>query len=331
MATEHNLQTGEEPLASTPACELSHNWWAFIIRGVLILLFALLVFFLPMTAIFAFTIVFGAFSFVDGVLAVWLSVRRMQKGKHWGWLLFSDILGMLAGGMVFFYPMVSTVLVAVCLWASIGIWSILVGFMEFMAAFRPRRKIQGEMWFMLSGIFSAVMGVIILWMFITVPADVLPLSKWIKRQFSTAIKEDFRSETGTYKESDRQNLVKSKHHLQAFGLRPEPESELDELPPYAIHSNRAIDNTKPSGVITNSIKNIFNLYYNLKQDGWDVGSISDFYSKVNNPRLVYNLYENLKKSGYDVGEFPDFLKKVNPFIPAIGIPSESSKKVVSNH
>lgn len=119
--------------------------------------------------------------------------------------------------------------------------------------------------------------------------------------------------------------------LQAFGLRPEHESEIDELPPYAIHSSRETDNTKPSGVVTNSIKNIFNLYYNLKQDGWEVGSLSDFYSKVNNPRLAYNLYVNLKKSGYDVGEFPDFIKKVNPFIPAIGIPTEKAQNVVLNY
>ncbi|SFV34401.1 Uncharacterized membrane protein HdeD, DUF308 family [Thermoflavifilum thermophilum] len=179
MELPHESQSAGEKVSFLAGCELSFNWWAFIIRGLLALIFALLAFFMPVTAIFALTIVFGAFSFADGIFAVVLSVRKMQKGKHWGWLLFSGILGILTGLVVFFYPLVSTVVLAAFLWASIGIWSMLIGLMEFISAFRLRREIKGEVWLMLSGIFSIMLGFIILWMFFNEPASALLLSGWV--------------------------------------------------------------------------------------------------------------------------------------------------------
>ncbi|MBX6380505.1 MAG: DUF308 domain-containing protein [Thermoflavifilum aggregans] len=179
MEAPNEPQSAREQISSVTGCELSFNWWAFIIRGLLALIFALLAFFMPVTAIFALTIVFGAFSFADGIFAIVLSVRKMQKGKHWGWLLFSGMLGVLAGLVVFFYPLISTVVLAAFLWASIGIWSMLIGLMEFISAFRLRREIKGEVWLMLSGIFSIILGFIILWMFFNEPASALLLSGWV--------------------------------------------------------------------------------------------------------------------------------------------------------
>ena len=58
-------------------CSLSRNWWAFVLRGVLALIIAVLAFVMPAQSLLALTLVFGAFAFADGALPV-LARARMQ-------------------------------------------------------------------------------------------------------------------------------------------------------------------------------------------------------------------------------------------------------------
>ena len=51
-------------------CSLSQNWWLFVLRGVLALIFAALAFWMPQSALLAMTILFGAFSLVNGALGL---------------------------------------------------------------------------------------------------------------------------------------------------------------------------------------------------------------------------------------------------------------------
>ena len=75
-------------------CTLSRNWWLFGLRGVLALMIAGLAFLMPAESLLALTLVFGAFSFADGVFGLvagagvlvvlgWLMVdRRRTPGSR---------------------------------------------------------------------------------------------------------------------------------------------------------------------------------------------------------------------------------------------------------
>lgn len=158
---------------------ISSNWWAFIIKGFLALIFSVLAFIMPVTAILALAIVFGAFALADGIFGIIASVRKIRKGKRWGWLIFSAIISILAGIAVIVSPLIATVVIASFLWASISFWSIFVGISEIITALRLRKEIKGELWMIFSGLFSVILGAIILWMFITQPEDVLLASGWL--------------------------------------------------------------------------------------------------------------------------------------------------------
>lgn len=158
---------------------LSTNWWTFIIRGVLALLFAILAFVLPFSAVLALAIVFGAFAIMDGFFGIVGAVRRIKKGKRWGWILFSGILSLLAGVFIIISPFVATIVIASFLWASIGLWSVFMGVTEVVTAIRLRKEIKGEIWMVLSGLISLVLGGIILWMLLTQPEEVLVASGWL--------------------------------------------------------------------------------------------------------------------------------------------------------
>lgn len=158
---------------------ISSNWWAFIIKGFLALIFSVLAFIMPVTAILALAIAFGAFALADGIFGIIASVRKIRKGNRWGWLIFSAIISILAGIAVIVSPLIATVVIASFLWASISFWSIFVGISEIITALRLRKEIKGELWMILSGLFSVILGAIILWMFITQPEDVLLASGWL--------------------------------------------------------------------------------------------------------------------------------------------------------
>ena len=160
-------------------CSLTENWWIIALRGVLALIFAALAFWMPQSALLAMTLVFGAFSLVNGAFNLVAAVRHIQKKEHWGWLLFSGIVGILTGGVVLVAPWVATMVMASFLWASVGFWAIFTGVLEISAAVRLRQEIKGEIWLALSGLLSIFLGAIVLWIFFTRPVESFLAAGWL--------------------------------------------------------------------------------------------------------------------------------------------------------
>lgn len=164
-----NANTIADSNADNPAdavCSLTQNWWLFALRGIFALIFAVLAFWMPHSALFAMTIVFGAFSLVNGAFNLVAAVRQMRQKQRWGWLLFSGIVGILTGVVVVVAPLAATLALAYFLWVSVAFWAIFTGMLEISAAVRLRREIKGEIWLALSGLLSVLLGAIILWMFL---------------------------------------------------------------------------------------------------------------------------------------------------------------------
>ena len=160
-------------------CSLTENWWIIALRGVLALIFAALAFWMPQSALLAMTLVFGAFSLVNGAFNLFAAVRHIQKKEHWGWLLFSGIVGILTGVVVLVAPWVATMVMASFLWASVGFWAIFTGVLEISAAVRLRQEIKGEIWLALSGLLSIFLGAIVLWIFFTRPVESFLAAGWL--------------------------------------------------------------------------------------------------------------------------------------------------------
>jgi Short repeat of unknown function (DUF308) len=83
---------------------LSSHWWLFLIRGILAIVLAFAALAFPGAALLAVAVLFGAYAFVDGVVAIGTATRISHSDGRWGWLLFEGIIGILAGVFVFFYP-----------------------------------------------------------------------------------------------------------------------------------------------------------------------------------------------------------------------------------
>jgi uncharacterized membrane protein HdeD (DUF308 family) len=124
------------------------------IRGLLAVIFGVLVLLWPDITILALAFVFAAYVFVDGIALI-VSGVTARGGRRWLYVL-AGIVGVIAGVAAAFWPGV-TVLVLVW-WA--GAWAVLTGVLEIAAAVRGEGS--GRWLMAIAGVLSVVAGLLIL-------------------------------------------------------------------------------------------------------------------------------------------------------------------------
>ncbi len=143
---------------SAPSSLMVRHWWALVLRGILAVIFGILVIAWPGIALTSLVLVVGAYFFVDGVFAVAGSLTHREHYQHWWLTLIEGIIGIIAGIVTFVYPG----LTAFTLLYVIGFWAILTGIFEIAAAIRLREVIHYEWILMLTGILSLLFGLFVL-------------------------------------------------------------------------------------------------------------------------------------------------------------------------
>ena len=137
---------------------LARNWWMFLIRGVLALVFGIVALFFPAAAFLSLVIIFGVFAFVDGIFAVVAAFTSNAKSENWWWLILEGVFGIVIGLFTFFQP----VAMGEAWLILIGIWAIVTGIFEIVTAIRIRKLIEGELWLIIGGLISVAFGGLVL-------------------------------------------------------------------------------------------------------------------------------------------------------------------------
>src|SRR4029077_8546911 len=119
--------------------------------------FGLITFFAPEISLAALVLVFGAYAFADGVLAIASAIRERGEGRHWWMLLLEGVMGIGAAAVTFFWPGIT----ALALLYLIAAWALVTGGFELAAAIRLRKVITGEWLLILSGLASVALGVVL--------------------------------------------------------------------------------------------------------------------------------------------------------------------------
>ncbi len=136
---------------------LASHWWIFLIRGILALAVGCAIPFFPGAAIFAIAILFGAYAFVDGIVAIGAAIRMNHAEARWIWLLVEGVLGVVVGAITFFWPLVTIVALAYL----IGAWFVVTGVLAIGTALQVRRNLANEIFMILVGFLSVFAGVMI--------------------------------------------------------------------------------------------------------------------------------------------------------------------------
>ncbi|HSP19291.1 MAG TPA: HdeD family acid-resistance protein [Myxococcaceae bacterium] len=151
--------------------ELARSWGWIALRGVLAILFGVVAIASPGSAFAAIVLIFGAYAFADGVFALVALFRGAPKERFWV-LVFEAVVCIGIGILTFTRPAAT----ALALLYYVGIWSILTGVLELVAAIRLRKEITGEFWLGLAGVLSVLFGIVL---FASPGPAALALAVWI--------------------------------------------------------------------------------------------------------------------------------------------------------
>jgi uncharacterized membrane protein HdeD (DUF308 family) len=135
---------------------LAENWWLFLLRGLVAIVFGVMAFTWPGWTVLALTLVWAAYALADGALAIWAAISGKGSVSQRWWLGAAGLAGVIVAIFVFSRPVAATL----GLLSFIGAWSIIVGVMQIVGAIRLRKEIVGEWFLVLIGAASILFGVL---------------------------------------------------------------------------------------------------------------------------------------------------------------------------
>jgi uncharacterized membrane protein HdeD (DUF308 family) len=129
-----------------------------LLRGVISILFGIMVFAWPGISLVSLVLLFGAFALADGFGNVVTAIGGRNEHENWWVLLLAGVAGIALGVLTFFNPAIT----ALALLFYIAVWAIATGLLEIVAAIRLRKEIEGELWLGLGGLASVLFGLLLL-------------------------------------------------------------------------------------------------------------------------------------------------------------------------
>ena len=125
-------------------------------RGTAALILGIVALILPGPTLVGLTLVIGGFLLANGIFALASAVKKEVEGR--GLLFFEAAVCILAGIAIFVRPLFT----AFGLTYFIGVWAILAGAVQIGEAFVLRQHVHGEGTYILSGVLTLLLGLLIL-------------------------------------------------------------------------------------------------------------------------------------------------------------------------
>ena len=131
----------------------------YLLRGVLFIIVAVLIFRNPLASIVGLTATIGLLTLFTGTVFIVGSITVRKYYNKWGWTLALGILDILLGSMLLFYPAMTAPLLVL----FIGAWTVAIGMMESGLSF-GLKKLKFKKWWVLlvMGLLSILFGGIII-------------------------------------------------------------------------------------------------------------------------------------------------------------------------
>lgn len=137
---------------------LSERWWVLLLRGIIAVLFSVMIWMQPKISLAALVILFGAFALADGILGVWTALASRKDRDNWWVLMLWGLVGIGIGILTFVAPAIT----ALALLFYIAIWAIVTGVLEVITAVKLRKEIEGEWLLGLAGVVGILFGILLI-------------------------------------------------------------------------------------------------------------------------------------------------------------------------
>lgn len=134
-------------------------WWMVLLRGILTLIFGVIVLVSPGIALIALVFVFGFYAILDGLVAIGIGIRSRATESHWIWLIVQGAISVIAG----IVALVAPGLTALALLLIVGFWAVVLGVAEIVEAFSARKRgIATWGWTLAAAVLNIIFGIVLL-------------------------------------------------------------------------------------------------------------------------------------------------------------------------
>lgn len=133
---------------------LADHWWVVFVRGLCAVIMGILAVMLPGITLVSLLMVYGVFAIADGITAIWIGLKARHERRIWWEMVISGALAIFAGILVSAWPGLTAMIFVI----MIGVFAIMRGVMEIVAAIQLRKVIDDEWMLILSGIISILFG-----------------------------------------------------------------------------------------------------------------------------------------------------------------------------
>jgi uncharacterized membrane protein HdeD (DUF308 family) len=149
----------------------AEKWWVAALRGVLALILGAIALLAPGITLLSLILVFAAYVFVDGTLAIIGAVRAAGRHDKWALMAFEGVVGMGAGAAAIVWPEITALVFAMI----VAAWAIVTGGLMIWAASMFDAQ-HGRWWMVLGGAASVMLGALL---FMAPLVGLVALALWI--------------------------------------------------------------------------------------------------------------------------------------------------------
>ena len=142
----------------------SKFWWTFVVRGIISVLFGLVIVSWPGLSLDGLVLTFGIFALFQGLLSIGPGVSKL--GGRIYFLLIEGIAGILAGVFTFLGPGIGRMLwpevATMTLLFFMVLWALLSGIAEIIGSFRLPGEMKGRWLILLGGLVCLLLGLVLI-------------------------------------------------------------------------------------------------------------------------------------------------------------------------
>jgi uncharacterized membrane protein HdeD (DUF308 family) len=151
---------------------INRGWWAVVLRGLLAVVFGVLVLSVPGVGFYMLVLLFGAYAFAEGVTNVAAAIGSGSRTDGAKALALEGVVSIGVALVTLFWPGIT----AMVLVYAIALWAIVTGGLEIAATLRLRRYVRNVWLLAIAGMLSILFGL----MALAIPAaGALVIVSWV--------------------------------------------------------------------------------------------------------------------------------------------------------
>jgi len=135
--------------------QIKSNWYMVLIKGIIMILLAFLVFSSPGGALLAYAVYIGIGLLITGFIILYRGISSRKDNTNWGWLVFEGLLDIFLGYVLLANPLVT----AAILPFVFGFWAVFYGILLIINSFS---EIENKTMKIISGILMVLIGAMIM-------------------------------------------------------------------------------------------------------------------------------------------------------------------------